>query len=771
MKRILARLKPAWRWIARVCTPSDAAWTGATWGLIGFWVFIVLSFLLHDVLPDFAVGKVAGLAAMVGALVLAGLGALLALMVLNLLRPGYRLALALALPLTVMTLINVWDNKGAAIATALLIAGVSLIAGAGTALVRRGRTGRPYGSVVFLGLGLAAIATLVVGMARTPKEPNPTLANYQLSGETLDLPDPGRPGPYKVRYMTYGGGADRHRPEYAGRATWRSRPVDGSKLDKEWDGPVGWLRTLYWGFDPKRFPVQGRVWAPEGPGPFPLVLIVHGNHAMEDFSDSGYAYLGELLASQGFILVSVDENFLNSSLSDMVDPINSRPSKENDARGWMLLEHLVQWRGWNADPAHPLYGKVDMDRIGLMGHSRGGEAVAVAAAFNKLDHYPDDATQAFNYGFNIGAVVAIAPVDGQYRPRDRPTPLKDVNYFVIHGSLDGDVTSFMGSSQFSRDQLSGEVPAFKAQLYVKDANHGQFNTGWGRDDIGLPWPVLDKRSILDPEAQRQIARVYFSAFLQTTLMGREGYRPLFADPRRGVAWLPKGYLAADYADGTTVWAATFEEDGNPGSATSPGAKITGSNLSVWREADVSLKVRPLDSQVAQLAWDDRVHKATASYAIDLGLAANVAKPGAALVFSAADAGISSLPDGFKPPKSKAKPPKAGPLDWTIVLEDVNGAEARVPLSRDQVLYPQIKGQTRRFPEIDDGKMAEVVMRRYRLPLADFAAANPRLDLARLKTVRFDFDRSRRGAIALDNVGVAPGAWIGAEVRPSSRLTP
>eukprot|EP01035_Chromulina_nebulosa_P037136 gene37136-50097_t len=128
---------------------------------------------------------------------------------------------------------------------------------------------------------------------------------------------------------------------------------------------------------------------------------------------------------------------------------------------------------------------VDMGRIGLMGHSRGGEAVAVAAAFNGLNHYPDDATQVFNYDFNIGAVVAIAPVDGQYKPRARPTPLKDVNYFVIHGSLDGDVTSFMGASQFSRDRLTGEVPAFKAQLYVKDANHGQFNTSWGRDDIGV----------------------------------------------------------------------------------------------------------------------------------------------------------------------------------------------------------------------------------------------------------------------------------------------
>jgi dienelactone hydrolase len=757
MKRVLARLKPAWRWVVRALTPSDAAWSGAAWGLIGFWAFIFLSFLLHDVVPDFAVGKLAGLAAMLGALVLAGLGALLALRVLNLLRPGYRLGLALALPLTAMVLINVWDNKGGAIATALLIVGVSLIAGAGTALVRRGRPGRPYGSVVFLALGVLSLSALVVGMARAPKDPNPAYASYQLAGATLEFPDPGQPGPYKVRYLTYGSGADRHRPEYAGKATWRSRSVDGSKLDKEWDGAVGWFRTLYWGFDPKRFPVQGRVWAPDGPGPFPLVLIVHGNHSMEDFSDPGYAYLGELLASQGFILVSVDENFLNSSLSDVVDPINSRPSKENDARGWLLLEHLAQWQGWNADPKHPFYGKVDMNRIGLMGHSRGGEAVAVAAAFNGLDSYPDDATQAFSYRFNIGAVVAIAPVDGQYKPRATSTPLKDVNYLVVHGSLDGDVTSFMGSSQYSRNALSGAVPAFKAQLYVKDANHGQFNTGWGRDDIGMPWPVLDKRSILDPKAQRQIAKVYFSAFLQTTLMGREGYKPLFADPRRGAAWLPKGYLAADYADSATVWAATFEEDGNPGSATTPGARITGKNLSVWRETDMELKSRKLDSQVVQIAWDDRVHKASASYAVDVGQAASVVGPGGALVFSASEAGVSSLPDGFEPPKSKtkAKDSKPAPLDWTVVLVDVAGAEARVPLSRDQVLYPQIKGYTRLFPEIDGAKVAEAVMRRYRLPLADFAAANPALDLTRLKTVRFDFDRSRRGAIVLDNVGVAP----------------
>ena len=36
------------------------------------------------------------------------------------------------------------------------------------------------------------------------------------------------------------------------------------------------------------------------------------------------------------------------------------------------------------------HGKVDLDRIALIGHSRGGEAVAIAALFNRLPFYPDD---------------------------------------------------------------------------------------------------------------------------------------------------------------------------------------------------------------------------------------------------------------------------------------------------------------------------------------------------------------------------------------------
>ncbi len=138
-------------------------------------------------------------------------------------------------------------------------------------------------------------------------------------------------------------------------------------------------------------------------GPFPLVLIVHGNHLAQDFSDPGYEYLGRLVASRGYILASVDENFINSSWTDGLD------QKETAARGWLLLEHLKLFREWNSAKGNPFEGKVDFDRIALMGHSRGGEAVATAAAFNHLPAFPGDATQRFDYNFNIRALIAIRP--------------------------------------------------------------------------------------------------------------------------------------------------------------------------------------------------------------------------------------------------------------------------------------------------------------------------------------------------------------------------
>ena len=248
---------------------------------------------------------------------------------------------------------------------------------------------------------------------------------------------------------------------------------------------------------------------PQGAGPFPLVLIVHGNHSMVDYSDPGYTYLGELLASRGFIVVSVDQNFLNSGMY-------GGSIGENDARAWLLLEHLAQWREWQLDPSSPFYQKVDLNNIGLVGHSRGGEAAALAATFNQLDVYPGNARVRWNYNFGIRAVAAIAPVDQQWLPADQPNPLENVSYLVLQGSHDADLYYFDGIGQYQRAEFTDpQSKAFKSAFYIYRANHGQFNTSWGgRDYGGVRGLFINRRALLPAAEQEQIAQVLISAFLE-----------------------------------------------------------------------------------------------------------------------------------------------------------------------------------------------------------------------------------------------------------------
>jgi dienelactone hydrolase len=759
---VLSGFRPAWSRVRRVFTPSPAAWAAATWGLVALWALIILSFMA-DIAGHFSTEQTLGLATLVLVLVLVSLAILFVAWLLAILDRHYRRALLLSLPPAVLVGLATWGPGGGLLVALIIVLGLSLFLGSLAALRRRGEPPRRrrVGAMAFLAVGAVVLGAAAFGYLRLPPDPNPALAHYHLANHTLPLPDPAASGPYAVSAFTYGSGKDRWRPEYGAHARFLTRSVDGSKIDEKWTGAGGWLRGLYWGFGSKAFPVQGRVWAPDfaaAKGPFPLVLIVHGNHQMEAFSDPGYAYLGRRLASQGFIVVSVDENFLNSSMDDFINPFATRTGQENAVRGWMLLEHLVQWRAWNADRTSPLYGKVDMSRIGLIGHSRGGEAVAIANAFNDLDAYPDDATVPFDFHFKIGAVAAIAPVDGQYKPRTRPVPMRDTNYFVLQGSMDGDLTSFMGSSQYSRAKFSGDVHAFKASLYIKGANHGQFNTAWGRYDDTPPFKfLLDARPIMDPAAQRRIAATYLAAFLQATLNGKDAYRPLFEDARNGAAWLPDVFLVNNYADSDTRWLADYRTL-DPTKGASPDVTISGRNLSVWRDTFIKLKSTPMDAYGAVIAWDDRVHRGGASYRLDFGGASPKAGPETSLVFALADAGVSTLPKGFHP-KGGAKTRKAkkpGPVDFGVVVTDAAGVEARLPLSHDQLLYPQVKSTVRRLAALNTNPASEIVLRRYRFALKDFAAANPRLDLARLRQVRFDFDASPRGAIVVNDIGLTDG---------------
>jgi dienelactone hydrolase len=437
-------------------------------------------------------------------------------------------------------------------------------------------TARPLPPGVLL-CAIVAAASACVQPVRLARDDSPTM----LGRQALRAPDPAVPGSLAVRSLYYGSGTDLRRREFRDSVAIKTAPVDGSKLAAAPTPALGRERRKYWGFAFDKLPRNGRVWYPEGNGPFPLVLVVHGNHNMKDFSDPGYEYIGRHLASRGFIVVSVDENFLNGNIRG-----------ENDARGWMLLQHLALWRRWNDSAGSPFLGKVAMDRIALIGHSRGGEAVAVAGAFNRLKHYPDDANVKFDFNFGVRSLIAIAPIDGQYEPTSRPTPLENVNYLVIHGSHDGDVSAFSGLRQYQRIRFTDGKPWFKSAVWMYRANHGQWNTVWGAFDNGPQsrrWLDLDQ--LINPQAQRRMALVYFSSFLEATLNDRREYLPLFRDHRVAGDWLPKTLYATRFQEGGFKPLASFTEDVDLTTGSAPGVVLEGDSLSTWRENILPLRWR------------------------------------------------------------------------------------------------------------------------------------------------------------------------------------
>lgn len=483
----------------------------------------------------------------------------------------------------------------------IVIVASTIIGGVGWSIVRMGT--RTEAATFRLSAVIALAAAIAVPTGSTVWLLSPSGAPPQPLDDAdlelaLDHPDPSLPGTYAVRTLTYGSADDTLRQEYGEQADLTTDTLDMSAVITGWSDGQGSDRTDMWGFDATRVPVNARVWYPDGGGPFPLVLIVHGNRSTVEFSDPGFAYLGELLASRGMIVASVDENFFNTGILDRSGGIRGTEL----ARGWLLLEHLKQWKTFASDPESPINGKVDLERIALIGHSRGGEAVSIAADLNTMGSLPDRPDIALDSGYAIQTVIALAPSDRQYQPAGAPITLEEVNYLVLQGSHDADVVSFGGINQYQRTTLGpGNI---KAALYVGGADHSQFNTLWGNRDIGngLPKYFINVGTLLSGADQRQVTKSYVSAFLETTLLGVD-YRSLFIDHRMGSGFLPETRYISQYAAGSDVVLLDGQDDSRESGA-AQGISVAGSRFAAWEEEALPMRIGKSDNRAVRLAWED-----------------------------------------------------------------------------------------------------------------------------------------------------------------------
>lgn len=289
-------------------------------------------------------------------------------------------------------------------------------------------------------------------------------------------------------------------------------------------------------------------------GPYPLVLLLHGNHGncrpswggddqcsqtqdhechWPGFSTTpnaeGLAYLAETLAANGVVAVSVSGNAVNCRDDYIFE------------RTELLLEHLRRWRTWVVSGGDPFgttfVGRIDLARTGLVGHSRGGEAVSHGPARLAATPIP---------GVTIASVFAIAPTD--YHEASPGAAA----FAVVAPGCDGDVPTSHPIAIYDRSLQPPGRP--RSQVFFVGANHNYFNTEWRYDDNQLE-RVCWERDQVGGEAQRGMLEPTLAAWVAGTLVPGGALEPFL----RADGETPRGIEALAGVDLDLRWSHAAEE--------------------------------------------------------------------------------------------------------------------------------------------------------------------------------------------------------------------
>jgi hypothetical protein len=238
---------------------------------------------------------------------------------------------------------------------------------------------------------------------------------------------------------------------------------------------------------------------------YPMLIAVHGNSGFTN-SYRGYDYLLEHWAKNGFIAAS----------------IHCEPGMAATGRARLLFEHIARLQ--------LKFGAIAQNTIGIMGHSRGGEAVAAALRINH-----DEAL-----GHNFIGVVCLSPSDWILHETIQPqwaAPLQ-----VIYGSLDGDIAGGpplpMETGFAIYDRASGAV---KSMVFAYGAIHDRFNTVWGDGDLSS-WQIggTDASKAISADTHQKLALGYMTAFFRRHAFNETQWDGVFTGE-----WRPAAVDAAE----------------------------------------------------------------------------------------------------------------------------------------------------------------------------------------------------------------------------------
>ncbi|MET7622401.1 hypothetical protein [Streptomyces sp. NPDC005408] len=359
------------------------------------------------------------------------------------------------------------------------------------------------------------------GSASTPHPARPTTPAQPTTPLPVNPVDPGTPGHYRT---------------VSGEYALKSVRIPG------FPAPVEMRATV--------------VAPADAPGRRPLALFLHGRHytcfkgQVDQSGDwpckagtqpvpsyRGYLRDQKLLASQGYVTVSISANGINGQ-----DHLAEDGGAQ--ARSSLVRLHLARWADWAADrdkapAAVRAASPADLSRVLLVGHSRGGEGVN-RAALDSINRPPAD--QDGYRGpvrWHIRGTVLIGPtIFGQ-------NPAPDVPSVTILPGCDGDVSDLQGEIYVDGTRGISRGAALHSAVYIVGANHNFFNSEWtpgqaqapADDDFWAgetPDPLCTpgRKTRLTATQQQAAGATYIAAAARLFVAGDDGVRPLLDGSNR-----------------------------------------------------------------------------------------------------------------------------------------------------------------------------------------------------------------------------------------------
>ncbi|HEU4710550.1 MAG TPA: hypothetical protein VFS76_03250 [Pyrinomonadaceae bacterium] len=549
------------------------------------------------------------------------------------------------------------------------------------------------------------------------------------------VPDPGTPGPLTVTREEYNFGDTAFQPT-------------------DFPGPVELIASIHY---PANLPA----------GPYPVILFLHGRHATCfkgssallqwpcTFNGSqpipsykGYDYVSEILASHGYVVVSISANGVNA-VDNAVFDLGAL------ARAELIQKHLDILNTFNTTGGAPFgtkfVGKLNMNQIGTMGHSRGGEGV--------VRHYLLNNQLGAPYG--IKAVFPLAPVDFNRFIAN------NVALNVLLPYCDGDVSDLQGVHFYddARYNVPGDL-APKHYVLVMGANHNFYNTIW-TPSSPFPGTANDWMSFvqgghadkhcgngkanqrLTEAQQRGTGLAYLTAFFRAYVGGESQFIPLLTGDAPPPASAQTNNLFVSYHAPATQ------------------------RLDVNRLLnDTNLTLNNLGGAVTQLGLTpyDLCGGEAPQPAVCLPGQPNARQPHTTPSARSAARGLSQLRTGwnnFTGDYRNDIPAALGNVsgyqavqfrvsvnfadarnleglaqDFRVVLTDASGGSASVRVSDvSGALY---------FPPGNVGPVPKVVLNTVRIPLSAFGGVN----LNAVRSVQFTLNERQQGAVLVTDVAFA-----------------